>query len=134
MPGACVTYIKRMDILALPPALALILGTYAVLAALAWLRRVMAEKLAGRRQGILLNFARRAAPPVLGGIVILIAGGIFGVIGSLGMGFLLIAGGLAFGLHRGLDDLRANDKRVLVFRVAMTAAISMTLIWQAGLF
>ncbi|MBY6199912.1 hypothetical protein KUV65_00925 [Maritalea mobilis] len=123
-----------MDILTLPPALALILGTYAVLAALAWLRRVTAEKVEGRRNGIILNLLRRAAPPVIGGIVVLILGSVMGVIGATGMGFLLITGGLAFGLHRGLDDLRANDKRVLLFRAAMTAAISMTLIWQAGLF
>ncbi|WP_156945934.1 hypothetical protein [Roseicyclus elongatus] len=123
-----------MDPINLAPALALTLGTYALLASLAWLRRVSAEKVAGRRNGILLNLARRAGPPVIGGIVLLIAGTVFGVIGAGGVAGVLVAGGLAYGLHRGLDDLRANDKRVLALRLAMTAAISMTLIWQAGLF
>lgn len=123
-----------MDPVSLISAAAIVCGTYALLAALPLLRRAAAERQAGRRLGVALNLSRRAGPPVLAGLGLVLLGPLAGLRDAGAPGALLIAGGLAWGLHRALADLRHGNDRALALRLAMTAAIAMTLIWQAGLF
>jgi hypothetical protein len=119
-----------MDRIAL--ILAVVLGIYAALAGLAWLQRLIGERMAARKRGMTMNLARRAGPPVIGGIVVLIAGMVMGLSGQVPLAALLIAGGLAFGFHRGLADVRQGDRRSIGFRLLVTAGLSLAILWQTG--
>jgi hypothetical protein len=107
------------------------LGAYAALSALTWLRRLMGERPA-RRSGMLLNLARRAGPPVLAGAAVLVVGRVLGAATGLPAA-LLVAGGLAFGLHRGLAEIRQGDWRGIAIRVALSVAAVTGYLWLAGL-
>jgi hypothetical protein len=122
-----------MSIDRLLAATALLLAVYAFLAGLAWLRRLLAEPMAGRKRGIALNLARRAGPPVAGGGLLLLAGGALGLSGQAAVAALLVSGGLAFGFQKGLADLRQADPRGLALRVALTLGIGGALLWLLGL-
>jgi hypothetical protein len=117
----------------LAPILALFLCLYAGLAALTWAQRLIGERLPARKRGMALNLARRAGPPVAGGLVLLIAGTALALPGHIPLAAILIGGGLAFGLHRGLGDVRQGDPRSIVFRLALTLGLSLALLWQTGL-
>jgi hypothetical protein len=119
-----------MDRLAL--ILAVCLSVYAALAGLTWLQRLIGERMAARKRGMALNLARRAGPPVAGGLVVLVAGTVLRLPGHLPLAAILIGGGLAFGLHRGLSDVRQGDKRSIGFRLAVTLGLSLAILWQAG--
>jgi hypothetical protein len=112
--------------------LAVFLAAYGALSGFTWLRRVVAERPA-RRRGMGLNLARRAGPPVLAGVAVLAFGALSGAAGTGLPAALLIAGGLAFGLHEGLAETglgswRSEGLRLLLSLAAMTGAL-----WLAGL-
>jgi len=119
-----------MDQIAL--ILAVLIGVYAALAGLAWLQRFIGERLAAKKRGMALNLARRAAPPVIGGLVLLIAGAALNLSGHIPLAALLIAGGLAFGFHRGLADVRQGDRRSIGFRLLVTTGLGLAILWQTG--
>jgi len=113
--------------------LGVFLAIYATLAGLAWAQRLIAERMAPRRTGMALNLARRTAPPVIGGGVLAAAGGALGLSGHLPLAALLVAGGLAFGFHRGLADVRQADRRSIGFRLVVTLGLGLAILWQTGL-
>ena len=119
-----------MDRIAL--ILAVVLGIYATLAGLAWLQRLIGERMAARKRGMAMNLARRAGPAVTGGLVVLIAGSVMRLSGHVPLAALLIAGALAFGFHRGLADVRQGDRRSIGFRLLVTAGLSLAILWQTG--
>jgi len=119
-----------MDRIAL--TLAVVLAVYAALAGMAWAQRLIGERMAPKTRGMALNLARRAAPPVIGGLVLLAAGAVFGLSGHVPLAALLIAGGLAFGFHRGLADVRQADRRIVGFRLLLTGGLSLAILWQTG--
>lgn len=119
-----------MDRLAL--ILAIFLCIYAALAGLSWLQRLIGERLPARKRGMALNLARRAGPPVAGGLILLVAGTFLRLQGHWPLAAILIGGGLAFGLHRGLADVRQGDRRSIGFRLAVTAGLGLAILWQAG--
>jgi hypothetical protein len=121
-----------MDPLALALPLAVFLGFYAILTGLSWLRRLIGEKLKGRRKAMLLNLARRAGPPVLGGLVIVAAGASLRLANHVPVAAVLIGGGFAYGFHRGLAELHRPNWRELALRAAITAALGLFLLWQLG--
>jgi hypothetical protein len=112
-------------------ALCVFLGAYAALSALTWLRRLMGER-TGRRSGMLLNLARRAGPPVLAGGAVLIVGLVLDAATGLPAA-LLVAAGLAWGLHRGLVEIGQSNWRGIAIRVALSAAAVTGYLWLAGL-
>lgn len=117
-----------MDLLtlALPPTL--FLATYAAVSGLAWLRVLVGER-AARRTGMALNLARRAGPPAAGGLIVLLAGGSAGANGAGVLAALLISGGLAYGLHRGLSDVGRPGWRTLAPRLAVALAVTLAALW-----
>ncbi len=119
-----------MDRIAL--ILAVLLGIYAALAGLAWLQRLVGERMVARKRGMALNLARGAAPPLAGGLVLLIAGALLHLSGHLPLAAVLVAGGLAFGFHRGLADVRQGDRRAVGFRLLVTAGLGLAILWQTG--
>jgi len=121
-----------MDPLDLALPLAVFACFYAIVTGLSWLRRHVGESLKGRKAAMGLNLARRAGPPVLAGLILLIAGGVIGVAGEGPLAALLIGGGLAFGFHRGLSELNRPNWRELVLRGAITLALGLFLLWQLG--
>jgi hypothetical protein len=118
-----------MDFLRYAAPLAIILAFYAVITGLGWLRRATGER-AARRKGMILNLFRRAAPPTIAGLIVAVAGGILRLSGSTGIAGLLIAGGLAYAMHRGLADLGRQTWRDHGLRIALTAALSLFTLWQ----
>lgn len=120
-----------LRLLAVP--LAILCAVYALFTGLTWARRVTIER-AAKRKGMMLNLLRRAAPPVAAGLILLIAGGALRLSASTGLGALLIAGGLAVALHRGLADLGRRGWRDHVLTLALTTAFSLFLFWQFNYF
>lgn len=112
--------------------LAVFIGIYAALAGLTWAQRLIGERMGARKQGMALNLLRRAGPPVAGGLIVLAAGAALRLAGHVPLGGLLIAGGLAFGFHRGLADVRQGDRRSVGFRLVLTLGLSLAILWQAG--
>jgi hypothetical protein len=112
--------------------LAVFLMVYAALAALTWVRRLTGERPA-RRRAMALNLARRAGPPAIAGLAILVARATLDNGIPVAPGLILIGGGLAFGLHKGLDELRQNDWRSIAPRAALSLAAATGYIWLAGL-
>ena len=121
-----------MNLAAVLTMVTIIAATYAVMTAGVWSRRLMAEP-ASRRKGMALNFARRATPPVVVGALVLIVGAALGRTAIAPAGGAVIAIGLAVALHFGLVDVRQAGLRTLWPRLAITAAVSLLLIWQFGL-
>ena len=119
-----------MDRIAL--MLAVFLAVYAALAGLAWAQRLIGERLPARKVGMALNLARRAAPPVIGGGIVMIIGVVMPLSGHMPAATLLVAGGLAFGFHRGLGDVRQGDKRSIGFRVVVSIGLGLAILWQTG--
>jgi hypothetical protein len=118
-----------MDLFRFAAPLALILAIYSVLAGLDWLRRATGER-AARRKGMILNLFRRAAPPVAAGLIVAGAGAALSLPFSTGLAAALIAGGLAYAIHRGLADLGRQTWRDHILRVALTVALSLFALWQ----
>ncbi|MBF9058874.1 hypothetical protein HKCCSP123_06725, partial [Rhodobacterales bacterium HKCCSP123] len=54
-----------MEQIILPAAI--VMGVYAALSGLTWVQRLIGERLAGRKRGMVLNLARRAGPPAAAG-------------------------------------------------------------------
>lgn len=121
-----------MDLFTLTLPLATLLSFYAILTGLSWLRRLVGEKMAPRRHGMILNLARRAVPPAVAGLILLVAGGTLGLFDYIPLAVLLIAGGLAYGFHKGLSDLNKPNWRELALRGAITLALTLFLLWQLG--
>jgi hypothetical protein len=121
-----------MDLVFLLLPLATLLSFYAILTGLSWLRRLVGEKIAARRKGMILNLARRAVPPAVAGLILLVAGGTLGLFDYVPLAILLIAGGFAFGFHKGLSDLHSPDWRELALRGAITLALTLFTLWQLG--
>ncbi|RFU14288.1 hypothetical protein DZD18_02575 [Rhodobacteraceae bacterium W635] len=121
-----------MDPFDLVLPLAVFAGIYAVVTGLSWLRRYVGESLAGRKTAMRLNLARRAGPPILAALILLVAGGVIGVAGEGELAALLAGGGLSFGFHRGLAELNRPDWRELALRGALTLAFGLFLLWQIG--
>ena len=88
--------------------------------------------MAARRKGMALNLSRRAVPPAVAGVILLVAGGTLGLFDYIPLAILLIAGGLAFGFHKGLSDLNTPNWRELALRGAITLALTLFLLWQLG--
>jgi hypothetical protein len=114
------------------PALAVFIAAYAALAGLSWTRRAIAER-AARRNGMVLNLVRRAGPPVFAGLVVLGLGPLLGRDGTGLPAAFLIAGGLAWGFHRGLADARQGDWRSIGFRALLALAAALGYLWLSGL-
>ncbi|TBX16602.1 hypothetical protein TK43_17050 [Roseovarius sp. JS7-11] len=121
-----------MDVFALLLPLATLLSFYAVITGLSWLRRLIGERMAARRKGMALNLARRAVPPAVAGLILLVAGGTLGLFDHVPLATLLIAGGLSFGFHKGLSDLHSPNWRELALRGAITLALTLFTLWQLG--
>jgi len=121
-----------MDLFALILPIATLLSFYAILTGLSWFRRLIGERMAARRKGMALNLARRSLPPAMAGGILLVAGGVLGLFDFVPLAVLLIAGGLAFGFHKGLSDLGKPNWRELVLRGAITLALTLFLLWQLG--
>ena len=120
-----------MDRLAI--ILAVFLCLYAALAGLSWLQRLIGERLPARKRGMALNLARRAGPPVAGGADRCSSRAPASACrATCRSAALLIGGGLAFGLHRGLSDVRQGDRRSIGFRLAVTLGLSLAILWQTG--
>ena len=122
-----------MELLRNAAPLAIILALYAAICGLSWLRRAIGERSA-RRKGMILNLIRRGTPPVVAGIILGVAGNVLGLPGSGALAALLIAGGAAYALHRGLADLGRQTWRDHGLRVALTLALSLFALWQLGYF
>lgn len=127
------TYISRMDIISYAAPLAIICAIYAVLTGLSWLRRLIGER-AAKRGGMVLNLLRRVIPPALAGVLLLIAGRFMTLPDHGAIAALLILGALAYGLHRGLLDLGRPNWREHGLRASLTAAFSLFVFWQVGIF
>jgi len=82
-----------------------------------------------RKQGLLLNLARRAAPPSVVGVAIGVFGLIAGRADSLWLAGLLIGGGLGYGLTLMLQEMRATTTSVTLFRGLAAAGLSMIVIY-----
>ncbi len=113
-------------------ALALFISIYAALTCLTWLRRLIGER-AARRAGMGLNMARRALPPAIAGLILIMAAPLLARPEARGLGAILLAGGLAFGFHKGLSDLGQNNIRSLALRLTITLCLSLFALWQLGL-
>jgi len=120
-----------MEILRAAAPMALILSVYTVLTGLDWLRRATGER-AARRGGMILNLVRRAAPPVIAGVIVAIAALALRLPFGTGLAVLLISGGLAYATHRGLGDLGRQTWRTHGLRIALTTALSLFALWQLG--
>jgi len=120
-----------MELFRVATPLALILSVYAVLTGLHWLRRATGER-AARRKGMILNLVRRAAPLLIAGLIVAVASLAIRRPSGAGLAAVLIAGGLAYATHRGLDDLRHQTWRDHGLRIALTAALSLFALWQLG--
>ena len=94
-----------------------------------WIRHLRAERPA-RRRAMALNLARRAGPPALGGLVVMAAGEIIGLSGHIALGGLIAVMGLTWGLLKGLEDVRRQDRRFMMLRLAVTIALTAFLAWQ----
>ncbi|WP_420394862.1 hypothetical protein [Nioella sp.] len=121
-----------MDVFALLLPLATLLSFYAVITGLSWLRRLIGERMAARRKGMALNLARRAVPPAVAGLLLLVAGGFLGLFDHVPLATLLIAGGFSYGFHTGLSDLHRPNWRELALRGAITLALTLFTLWQLG--
>jgi len=121
-----------MDPLSLALPLATLLTFYAILTGLSWLRRLVGERVSARRKGMVLNLSRRAVPPAIAGVILLVAGGVLGLFGYISLAIILIAGGFAFGFHKGLADLNKPNWRELALRGALTLALSLFVLNQLG--
>ncbi|MGI3185764.1 hypothetical protein [Nioella aestuarii] len=121
-----------MDIFPLILPFATLVSFYAILTSLSWLRRFIGERMAARRKGMILNLTRRAVPPIIAGLILLIAGGALGLVDYIPLAILLIAGGVAFGVHKGLSDLHSQNWRELALRGAITLALTLFTLWQLG--
>jgi len=82
-----------------------------------------------RKQGLLLNLARRAAPPSVVGVAIGVFGVVSGRADSLWLAGLLIGGGLSYGLTLMLQEMRATTTSVTLFRGLAAAGLSMIVIY-----
>jgi hypothetical protein len=114
------------------PALAMFAMLYAALTGWRFAMRVRSER-AKRRKGVLLNVLRRAAPPVVAGLLVLVVGGVLGVPGIGWFASLLIAGGLGYGLHLGLAEMRQDSSMLMGLRLAASLGLTLAVVWQAGL-
>ena len=112
---------------------AITLAVYAALSGLTWAQRLIGERLPGRRRGMALNLARRAGPPVAGGVILFGAGTALGLTGHGPLAALIIAGALAWGFQRGLMDVRQADWRSTGFRMMVTLGLTLAILWQTGL-
>jgi uncharacterized protein YfiM (DUF2279 family) len=110
---------------------AVFLAVHAVLAGFFWLRIVMAER-PGRRRGMTLNLARRAGPPVIAGIAVYVLGSALNAETGLPAA-ILAAGGLSYGLHRGLTETRQADWRSVGLRIAVSLGLALGALWLWGL-
>ncbi len=122
-----------MDLLHLANPIAVALAIYAGISGLSWLRRATVER-AARRRGMSLNLFRRAAPPVAAGLVLASAGAVLGLPFGTDLAAVLIAGGLAFALHRGLADPGRQTWRDHGLRLALTVAFTPFVLWQLAYF
>jgi len=121
-----------MDLFIVILPLASLLCFYAILTGLSWLRRLVGERTAARRNGMILNLARRAVPPAVAGLILLIGGSALGLRDYVPLSILLISGGLSFGFHKGLSDLHRPNWRELALRGAITLALTLFFLWQLG--
>jgi hypothetical protein len=110
----------------------LLVAIFAALTALQWGRVARLER-GGRRRGMALNLARRAGPPVVAGLAVLVAGAALGVPDARLPGALLAAGGAAWGLHRGLADVRQANMRATGVRAVLSLGLALGCLWLIGL-
>ena len=118
-----------MEIFRITAPIAIALTFYAAITGLNWLRRATGER-AARRKGMILNLVRRAAPPVVSGLIVGLAGTYLRLPTSTGLAAVLVAGGLAYATHRGLTDLGRRTWRDHGLRLALTLALSLFALWQ----
>ena len=93
--------------------------------------RVRSER-AARRKGLLLNLARRALPPVVAGMLILGAGSVLALPGIGALAALIIGGGLAFGLHRGLAEMQQDTGMLILLRLGASLGLTLGWLWLNG--
>lgn len=93
--------------------------------------RVRSER-AARRKGLLLNLARRALPPVVAGVLILGAGSVLARPGIGALAALIIGGGLAFGLHRGLAEMQQDTGMLILLRLGASLGLTLGWLWLNG--
>lgn len=93
--------------------------------------RVRSER-AARRKGLLLNLARRALPPVVAGVLILGAGSVLALPGIGALAALIIGGGLAFGLHRGLAEMQQDTRMLILLRLGASLGLTLGWLWLNG--
>ncbi|MCR9067527.1 MAG: hypothetical protein NXH79_01675 [Rhodobacteraceae bacterium] len=93
--------------------------------------RVRSER-AARRKGLLLNLARRALPPVVAGVLILGAGSVLALPGIGALAALIIGGGLAFGLHRGLAEMQQDTRILILLRLGASLGLTLGWLWLNG--
>ena len=93
--------------------------------------RVRSER-AARRNGLLLNLARRALPPVVAGVLILGAGSVLALPGVGALAALIIGGGLAYGLHRGLAEMQQDTRMLILLRLGAGLGLTLGWLWLNG--
>lgn len=120
------------DVHGLTLALATFLTIYALLAGRRWLPKAIHDPRKAHRTGMVLNLVRRAGPAVFAGLLVLVVGGILGRSGHGPLAAALIAGGFAYGFHRGLAELGYDNSRSLGFRLVLTVAVTLGVLWQTG--
>jgi hypothetical protein len=108
--------------------IALFLMLYAALTGWRFGLRLRSER-AKRRAGLLLNLARRAGPPVVGGALAWAVGLAIARPEVAGVAGLLVFGGAAFGLTRGLQEMRQDTRMLLGLRVGASLGLTLAVIW-----
>ena len=123
----------------MPPLYALTLAActffavYAVSALRDFTRTYLRQPSKARRKGVLINLARRAGPPVVAGLAMVIFRDTLGLPRQgVAVGVALATGGVAYGLHRAVAELGPVSKATLGVRFAVTAGLSLAILWQAG--
>ena len=105
---------------------------YAALTGWRFALRLRSER-AGRRKGVALNALRRGLPAVLAGALILGAGVVLARPGAGWLAALVIGGGLAYALHRGLAEMRQDTHMLILLRLGASLGLTFAFLWIGGL-
>lgn len=116
---------------AILPPVAVFALLYATLTGWRFALRMRTERPA-RRKGVALNLTRRAAPPVVTGLMVLLVGAALDLIGRNWPAALLIGAGLAYGLHRGLQEMRQDTSLLIGLRLGASVGLTLAYLWVSG--
>lgn len=112
-------------------AIALFLMLYAALSAWRFAVRLRSER-SKRRKGIVLNLLRRAVPPVTAGALVWGIGLSLARPEIAGIAGVLVFGGLSYGLHRGLAEMRQDTTMLIALRLGASLGLTLATVWVQG--